>query len=90
MSIAHEFEYAKPASLKEALALLARPVSGGAVALAGGTDLVAWLRDGAVSPGRLVDLKGLAELRGIGLRNGQLWIGAAVPFAEIIESPLVR
>ena len=90
MSIAHEFEYAKPASLKETLAWLARPVPGGAVALAGGTDLVAWLRDGAVSPGRLVDLKGLEELRGIGLRNGKLWIGAAVPFAEIIESPLVR
>ena len=90
MSIAHEFEYAKPASLKEALSLLARPVPGGAVALAGGTDLVAWLRDGAVSPGRLVDVKGLAELRGIRLKGGQLWIGANATFAEIIESSLVR
>ena len=65
MSIAHEFEYAKPVRLKEALSLLARPVPGGAIPLAGGTDLVAWLRDGAVSPGRLVDVKGLDELRGI-------------------------
>ena len=90
MSIACEFEYAKPDSLKEALALLARPVSGGAVPLAGGTDLVAWLRDGAVSPGRLVDLKGLGELRGIRLKAGKLWIGSNATFAEIIESPLVR
>ncbi len=90
MSIAHEFEYARPASLKEALGLLARPVQGGAVPLAGGTDLVAWLRDGAVSPGRLVDLKGLEELRGIRLKGGRLWIGANTPFAEIIESSLVR
>ena len=90
MSIACEFAYAKPVRLREALALLARPVPGGAVPLAGGTDLVAWLRDGAVSPGALVDLKGLAELRGIGLKSGQLWIGANTTFAEIIESPLVR
>ena len=90
MSIAHEFEYAKPASLKEALSLLARPVPGGAIPLAGGTDLVAWLRDGAVSPGRLVDVKGLDELRGIRLKGGQLWIGSNATFAEIIESPLVN
>ena len=87
MSIACEFEYAKPASLKEALRLLARP---GAVSLAGGTDLVAWLRDGAVSPGLLVDLKGLSELRGIRLQGGRLWIGANTPFAEIIESPVAN
>lgn len=90
MSIACEFEYAKPAGLKEALGLLARKSVGGAVPLAGGTDLVAWLRDGAVSPGRLVDLKGLGELRGIRLKAGKLWLGANTTFAEIIESPLVR
>ena len=90
MSIAQEFEYAKPASLKEALGLLARRTVGGAVPLAGGTDLVAWLRDGAVSPGLLVDVKGLAELRGIRLQGGKLWIGSNATFAEIIESPLVK
>ncbi|HAL93069.1 MAG TPA: hypothetical protein DCM68_08620, partial [Verrucomicrobia bacterium] len=90
MSIAVEFEYAKPASLKEALGLLARKSAAGAVPLAGGTDLVAWLRDGAVSPGFLVDIKGLADLRGIRLKAGKLWIGANTTFAEIIESPLVR
>ena len=63
MSITCEFEYAKPAGLKQALALLARPVAGGAVALAGGTDLVAWLRDGAVSPGFFVKTKGVVLLQ---------------------------
>lgn len=90
MSIACEFEYAKPASLKEALGLLARKSAAGAVPLAGGTDLVAWLRDGAVSPGYLLDIKGLSELRGIRLKAGKLWIGANTTFAEIIESPLVK
>jgi CO/xanthine dehydrogenase FAD-binding subunit len=90
MSIACEFEYAKPTGLKEALALLARNVAGGSVPLAGGTDLVAWLRDGAVSRGALVDVKGLAELGGIRIKAGKLWLGANATFAEIIESPLVR
>lgn len=90
MSIACEFDYAKAASLKEALRLLARRVPGGIVPLAGGTDLVAWLRDGAVQPGALVDIKGIEELRGIRLKAGKLWIGANTTFAEIIESSLVR
>ena len=43
MPIAHEFEYVKPATLEEAVEVLAeRP---GAQVLAGGTDLVGWLRD---------------------------------------------
>ena len=90
MSIACEFEYAKPTVLKEALRLLAGDVPGGAVSLAGGTDLVAWLRDGAVSPGLLVDIKGINELRGIHVKAGTLWLGANTSFAEIVESPLVR
>jgi CO/xanthine dehydrogenase FAD-binding subunit len=90
VSIACEFDYARPAKLPEALRRLARKVPGGAVVLAGGTDLVPWLRDGAVSPGLLVDVKGLAELRGIRLKAGKLWMGANTTFAEIIESPLVR
>ncbi|HPC58733.1 MAG TPA: FAD binding domain-containing protein, partial [Kiritimatiellia bacterium] len=88
MSIACEFEYAKAGSLKDALRLLARRAPGGSMPLAGGTDLVAWLRDSAVEPGQLVDIKGLAELRGIRLRGGRLWLGANTTFAEIVESPL--
>lgn len=90
MSIACEFEYARPATIGAALRLLARRLPGGAAALAGGTDLVAWMRDGAVSPGLLVDIKGLAGLRGIELRRGRLWLGANTTFAEILASPLVR
>lgn len=90
MGIACEFEYAKPANLKTALGLLARNVAGGSVPLAGGTDLIAWLRDGAVSPGVLVDIKGIGELDGIRVKAGKLWLGANATFAEIIESPLVR
>lgn len=90
MSIACLFDYAKAANLREALRLLSRRLPGGAVPLAGGTDLIAWMRDGAVQPGALVDLKELAELRGIRMASGRLWIGANTTFAEIMESPLLR
>ena len=88
--ISCEFDYAKPDTLRDALGLLARHAPHGAVPLAGGTDLVAWLRDGAVSPGFLVDIKELAELRGIRRKAGHLWLGANTTFAEIMASPLVR
>lgn len=90
MSLACEFDYAKPRSLKEAIRWLSRRVPGGAVPLAGGTDLVAWMRDGAVAPGRLVDLKALGDLRGIRIRAGRLWLGANTTFAELMESTQVR
>lgn len=89
MSIAHEFEYERAATLAEALGWLAKP---GTMALAGGTDLIAWLRDGAVTPKRVVDVKGIPELQGIAKERGGRWlrVGAAVPLAEVVESELVR
>lgn len=88
MSIACEYEYAKPQTLKEALKLLARP--GRVMPLSGGSDLIAWLRDGAIEPDMVVDIKALKELSGIRLTAGRLWIGAAEPFSNIMESPLVQ
>ena len=90
MTIACTFGYSKPQTVEEALRLLARRVGGGIMPLAGGTDLVAWLRDGAVSPGHLVDIKSLKELHGIRLVKGGLWLGACTTFSELAESPLVR
>jgi CO/xanthine dehydrogenase FAD-binding subunit len=64
-----------PASLGEALALLAVP---GARALAGGTDLVARLHSGAIRErgGSLVSLHRLDTLRDVSLDGGDLVIGA--------------
>ena len=47
MSIACEFDYVRPESWKAALEALREE---GAWALAGGSDLIAWLRDGVVQP----------------------------------------
>ena len=88
MPIAHEFEYVKPSTLEEAVAVLAeRP---GAQVLAGGTDLVGWLRDEFVEPKVLVDIKGLDGLCVVEFRDAILTIGSLTTFTDLIESETVR
>ena len=89
MPIAHEFEYVKPASLDEAVAILAERGEG-AMVLAGGTDVVALLRDDAIAPDVLVDIKGIESLADIRAAGGRLFIGPLVTFTDLIESELIR
>ncbi|MBP5787197.1 MAG: FAD binding domain-containing protein, partial [Kiritimatiellae bacterium] len=78
MSIACEFEYLKPTSWKAALEALGKE---GAWALAGGSDLIAWLRDGAVQPAAVVDLKGLPGWSGIEKAGKDLRLAGGTTFA---------
>ncbi len=89
MAIVHEFEYVKPETLDEAVAVLAKCGEGARV-LAGGTDLVGWLRDELVAPDVIVDIKGVRGLGEIVLENGALTIGALVTFADLIDSSVVH
>ncbi len=89
MAIAHQFAYQKAATLEEAVDLLVRAGPAGRV-LAGGTDLVPWMRDDAVHPDLVVDIKGIEGLDGIDLEGGHLYLGPLVTFADLLESPLVR
>ena len=80
-----EVEYARPASVDEAVALLARHE--GARALAGGQTLVNVMKARAASPEVLVDLGRLDELRTIGFSaDGLLEIGAMVTTSQLIAS----
>ena len=80
-----EVEYAKPASVAEALGLLA--ANDGARALAGGQTLVNVMKARAASPDALIDLNGLDELKGIELAaDGTLTIGAMTTYTEIVAS----
>jgi len=78
--------YARPASLDEALELLA---ADGAVPFGGGTDLAGQVDRGIRAPATLVDLRdtGLATVEpdAAGVR-----IGAAVTLAELAASPLLE
>lgn len=82
------FDYAAPATLTEAMSLLAQP---GARALAGGTDLLVQMKEGRRHYALLVDLKGVPELTRLEFDREQgLRIGAATSCTAIAEHPAVR
>lgn len=89
--IFHDFQYLRPHSLKQALALVSAH-QGCCRVLAGGTDLLLRLKQGDVAPGVIVDLKGVGLNRvafeGTGAQ-GTLTIGALATLAEIIAKPEV-
>jgi carbon-monoxide dehydrogenase medium subunit len=87
--IAWEFDYQRPDTLAEALQIL-EEYPGSARLLAGGTDVVAWLRDDAVAPDLVVDIKDVPGLHALELEGETLHIGSLVTFTELIESELIK
>ncbi len=84
------FEFATPGSVDECLKLLAT-CGADARVVAGGTDLVPQMKNGVVKPACVIDLSGIAELRG--LESGDerpLRIGAAVTARELELDPRTR
>jgi carbon-monoxide dehydrogenase medium subunit len=79
-----EVEYARPASVDEAVRLLAEHE--GARPLAGGQTLVNVMKQRAASPDVLVDLAALDELRAISVAGGSLELGAMASLAAIVDS----
>src|SRR2546428_8564970 len=78
-----EVEYARPASVQEALRLLG--ANEGARALAGGQTLINVMKARAASPDVLVDLQDLAELRSVTeTGQGGLEIGSMTTYAQLI------
>ena len=84
-----EVGYARPASVEEALELLAE--NDGARALAGGQTMINVMKARAASPDVLIDLDGLDALRGIDLAaDGTLTIGAMTTYSELVASAEAR
>jgi aerobic carbon-monoxide dehydrogenase medium subunit len=84
-----EVEYARPASVEEALRLLS--ANDGARALAGGQTLINVMKARAASPDMLVDLDGLDELKSIDLASdGTLSLGSMVTYSALIASAEAR
>ena len=84
-----EVEYARPATVEEAISLLA--AYDGARPLAGGQTIVNVMKARAAAPDVLVDLADLDELRAIGFSSdGLLEIGAMVTYAQLMGSSEVE
>jgi len=79
-------DYTRPATLDDALGALADE---DAKVLAGGQSLIPLLRLRLAAPTTLVDLGGLAELRGVHSDGDALVIGATTTYATVLRDPLV-
>ena len=86
----HTFEYVRPATLAEAVDILAERGPGARV-LAGGTDLLIRLRDGSASATIVVDVKRIPEMRpSIERVDGHLRIGATTAMTDLLADPQLR
>jgi carbon-monoxide dehydrogenase medium subunit len=83
-----KFDYVRPTSLADAVAVLA---AGGedAKVIAGGQSLLALLRLRLASPALLVDIGRLAELRGVVDEGDTLLIGALTSHHELAHDPVI-
>jgi aerobic carbon-monoxide dehydrogenase medium subunit len=84
-----KFDYVKPSSVEEAVRALAE---GGedAKIIAGGQSLLPVLRLRLAAPTLLVDLGGIADLKGIRDDGDGIVVGAMTPYFEIIGDNLVQ
>ena len=77
------FEYVSATNKEQVATLLGQ----NAAILAGGTDLLALMKDYVVTPQRLVNIKQIEQLRGISYQAGNgLRIGALMTIAELAEA----
>jgi aerobic carbon-monoxide dehydrogenase medium subunit len=81
------FDYHKPSSVSEAVALL----SNGAESrpIAGGMSLLPTMKQRLAAPDALIDLSGIAALKGIGASGGTVTIGAMTRHVDVATAPTV-
>jgi carbon-monoxide dehydrogenase medium subunit len=82
------FEYARPATVDEALQAIA---AGGedVKILAGGQSLIPVMRLRLAAPETVVDLGGVAELRGVREEGDAIVIGAMTTHSDVLSDPLI-
>ena len=82
------FDYHRPASVEDAVALLAR-LGEEANILAGGHSLIPLMKTRLASPEHLVDLSGIGNLKGISVTGNDVVIGAMTTQFELINSEVL-
>ena len=83
------FEYVSAANTKQAVSLLGA-TWGQTEIIAGGTDLLALMKEDVVAPRRLVNIKEISDLRGAKASAQGLRIGALTTLGELAEDAEVR
>jgi aerobic carbon-monoxide dehydrogenase medium subunit len=86
--IPRSFEYHRPTDLSEAVALLGK-FDPDARLIAGGHSLIPMMKLRLAVPNHLIDLAGVAELKGVRLGGDELVIGAMTTQHEIIGDVLL-
>lgn len=84
----HNTTYHKASSAAEAASLMSSADDG--ALLAGGQTLVPTMKARLAAPTDLVDVSGVAEMRGISVSGSTVTIGAAVTHAEVASSAEIR
>ena len=84
----YNFNYHRPASVADAAALLA--ANEDAKLMAGGQTYLPTLKQRLAQPSDVIDLGGIAELRGIKEEAGGVTIGAMTRHADVAHSDLVK
>jgi len=79
------FEYTSPTTRDQAIGLLAS-AWGQAEVLAGGTDLLALMKDDVIQPKRLVNIKEISDLHGITASAQGLRIGALTTLGDLADN----
>ena len=84
----HDFGYHRPASVADAAGLIASKSDGKIVA--GGMTLIPTLKQRLAQPSDLVDLGGIAELKGVKAEGAGITIGAMTTHADVHRSAEVQ
>lgn len=83
------FQLLRPKTLDEAVNLMAKH-DGDVKVVAGGTDLLPSMKQKLFTPGFVLDLRGIAELRGIQSSAGGTVIGALTTLTAVEHSPVIQ
>jgi xanthine dehydrogenase YagS FAD-binding subunit len=93
MAVIHDmmpaFELLQPASVEDAVSLLAKHGSDAWV-MAGGLDSFDWLKDRIRKPKVVVELGAIESLRGVKAAGDGIEIGAMTTLTEVVHHPMVR
>ncbi len=84
----YQFDYHKPGSVADAASALQSAADG--TLMAGGQTLLPSLKLRLANPSDLIDLGGIAELKGISVGGGTVSVGAMTTHAEVAHSADVK